>query len=186
VAEAAEPPTAEAVMYFETHIRPLLAGRCYPPGHSEREQAEAPLSDSAADPQAGRNHWAFQPLTRPAIPAVRPTDWPRTTLDTFVLARLESSDLRPAPDADRRTLVRRVYLRLLGLPPTPDQIAAFLADTRPDAYERLVDQLLNSPHFGERWGRHLLDLADRFAMVAQSAGAVRRVESHIYHEQSPR
>ena len=87
------------------------------------------------------------------------TDWPNSAIDTFVLSKLEEANLRPAGDADRRTLVRRMYLQLIGLPPTPQQLAAFLDDNGPDAIERLVDQLLDSPRFGERWGRHWLDLA---------------------------
>jgi hypothetical protein len=109
-----------------------------------------------------RRHWAFQPLTRPAPPAVRDAAWCRTTADRFVKAKLEAAGLTPSPEADRRTLIRRVTFDLLGLPPTPQEIDAFLADTRPNAYERVVDRLLESPHYGERWGRHWLDLA-RFA-----------------------
>ena len=112
-----------------------------------------------SDPITGRGHWAFRPLTEPQAPAVEATDWPRSTIDSFVLAQLESANLQPAPDADRSTLVRRIHFQLIGLPPTPEQVAAFLEDGRPDAFERLVDQLLKSPHFGERWGRHWLDLA---------------------------
>ena len=115
--------------------------------------------DNPSDPIAGREHWAFRRLTDQQPPAARATNWPRSPIDSFILARLEATDLQPAPDADRRTLLRRVYIQLIGLPPTPTQVASYLEDDRPDAYERLVDQLLNSPHFGERWGRHWLDLA---------------------------
>jgi hypothetical protein len=227
--------TAEGVEYFEKHIRPVLASRCYT-CHSSREQkreggllldsragweaggdngpavipgnvdgsrliqavrysdpelkmppdkalppdviarleqwvrmgAPDPRDESTlrqvrkenpSDPIVGREHWAFRPLTKQLPPATKSTDWPRSTIDSFILARLEAANLQPAPDADRRVLVRRVYIQLIGLPPTPGQVAAFLEDTRPDAYERLVNQLLNSPQFGERWGRHWLDLA---------------------------
>ena len=112
-----------------------------------------------SDPIAGREHWAFRPLSNLRPPATKANEWPRSTIDFFILSRLEAADLQPAPDADRRTLVRRVYVQLTGLPPTIDQIASFLQARRPDAYQRLVDQLLDSPHFGERWGRHWLDLA---------------------------
>ncbi|MEO1995420.1 MAG: DUF1549 and DUF1553 domain-containing protein, partial [Planctomycetaceae bacterium] len=108
---------------------------------------------------AGRNHWAFQPLAETQAAPAQQTDWPRTTIDTLVLARLQAANAAPAPDADRRTLGRRIYVQLIGLPPSPRQLAAFLDDDRPDAVEQLVDQLLTSPHFGERWGRHWLDLA---------------------------
>jgi hypothetical protein len=104
-------------------------------------------------------HWAFIPPTLPPVPSVRNTRWVRNTIDAFVLARLEKEGLTPSPEADRRTLIRRLSLDLLGLPPSPERVQAFLADTRPDAYERLVDSFLDSPHFGERWARHWLDLA---------------------------
>lgn len=120
-------------------------------------QADDPKDPS--DPIAGREHWAFRPLARTLPPVTRRTDWARSSIDAFVLAKLEAANLQPAPDGDRRTLMRRVYLQLIGLPPQSEEIAAFLADPRPDAYERLVDQLLASPQFGERWGRHWLDLA---------------------------
>ncbi len=112
-----------------------------------------------ADPIAGRSHWAFRPLASGKAPDVVAIGWPRSTVDTHVLARLEAAGLEPAPDAGRRVLVRRVFFKLIGLPPSPGEVAAFLEDTRPDALERLVDRLLDSPHFGERWGRHWLDLA---------------------------
>lgn len=112
-----------------------------------------------SDPDAGERHWSYRPLQPTALPSVQATDWPRSPIDRFILARLEAEGLQPAADADRRTLARRLYFQLLGLPPTPRQVQAFLDDPRPDARERLVDQLLDSPHFGERWGRHWLDLA---------------------------
>jgi hypothetical protein len=90
----------------------------------------------------------------------RPQDrWPRNPIDRFVLARLEKDKLTPSPEADRAALIRRLSLDLIGLPPTPTEIDAFLADRRPDAYDRQVDRLLASPHYGERWGRHWLDAA---------------------------
>ncbi len=104
-------------------------------------------------------HWAFVPPHRTALPAVRNTAWPSTPIDHFVLARLEKEGLAPSPEADRYTLVRRLYLDLLGLPPTPSEADAFVKDSRPDAYERLVDSLLASPRYGERWARRWLDLA---------------------------
>lgn len=112
-----------------------------------------------SDPILGRDHWAFRPLRNDGLPNVQGSDWPTSDMDRFILSRLEAADLRPAPDADRRTLVRRLFIQLTGLPPTPDQVQEFLADDRPDATARLVDRLLESHHFGERWGRHWLDLA---------------------------
>ena len=104
-------------------------------------------------------HWAFVGPTRPAAPAVKDESWVRNPIDRFVLARLEKEGIKPSPEADRATLIRRVCLDLLGLPPSIAEVDEFLADTRPDAYERLVDRLLESPHYGERWGRHWLDAA---------------------------
>jgi hypothetical protein len=108
---------------------------------------------------AGTTHWSFQRITRPPLPPVENMSWPRNPIDHFVLAKLEQEKVAPSPMADSVTLVRRIYLDLIGLPPTPDELNAFLADRRPDAYERLVDRLLESPHYGERWARHWLDLA---------------------------
>ncbi len=121
----------------------------------------AKLPDEAAGAAAARSsdHWSFQPLTRPDPPRVKDPSWVRNGVDAFVLARLEAAGLRPSPEAEKATLVRRLSLDLLGLPPTVQQIDEFLADTSGDAYERLVDRLLASPHYGERWGRHWLDVA---------------------------
>jgi hypothetical protein len=104
-------------------------------------------------------HWAFLPLQESAPPATKDAQWVRNPIDAFILARLEREGLRPSPEADRPTLLRRVSLDLIGLIPSPEEAHAFLDDTRPDAYERLVDRLLASPHYGERWGRHWLDQA---------------------------
>ena len=109
--------------------------------------------------RAGPSHWSFQPVSRLDPPAVEDHHWIRNPIDRFVLARLEAKQIRPSPQASQRTLTRRVSLDLIGLPPTPEEIAAFLADKAPGAYERLVDRLLDSPHYGERWGRHWLDIA---------------------------
>ena len=108
---------------------------------------------SAAEP-----HWSFRKITRPTPPRVRQSDWPRNGSDSFVLARLENENVAPSPEADRVTLIRRVTLDLIGLPPTPEEVAEFIHDEQPDAYERLVDRLLASPHYGERWARPWLDL----------------------------
>ncbi|MFM1822290.1 MAG: hypothetical protein RI967_556 [Planctomycetota bacterium] len=105
------------------------------------------------------SHWAYQPIARPEPPAPRDTAWPRNDLDRFVLAELEANGLAPAPEADRRTLLRRAYLDLVGVPPTLDEVESFVADRAPDAYERRLEALLASPMYGERWGRHWLDVA---------------------------
>jgi mono/diheme cytochrome c family protein len=106
-----------------------------------------------------RTHWAFQPVKKPNPPVVTNPDWLKTPLDAFVLAGLEAKGLTPSPAADRRTLIRRLTLDMHGLPPTPDEVAGFENDRSPDAYARLVERLLASPRYGERWGRHWLDVA---------------------------
>lgn len=106
-----------------------------------------------------RTHWAFRLPVSPELPAVGRTSWVRNAIDALVLARLEPEGLAPSPPADRTTLIRRLSLDLTGLPPSPAEVSAFLADRQPGAYERLVDRLLASPHYGEKWGRHWLDAA---------------------------
>ena len=119
------------------------------------------LSATPASAGAGPKHWSLRPRGRPAVPQFRhPTEraWVRNAVDAFVLQRLTQVGLHPAPEADRSTLLRRLSFDLTGLPPAPADIAAFLKDASPDAYERLVDRLLASPHYGEQWGRHWLDV----------------------------
>lgn len=115
--------------------------------------------DSASTDEKPERHWAYDPPVRPALPAVEQAAWVRNPIDAFILARLEREGWAPAPEAPRQTLIRRVSLDLTGLPPSPKEVDAFLADRSPDAYERLVDRLLASPHYGERWARPWLDLA---------------------------
>jgi hypothetical protein len=105
-----------------------------------------------------REHWAWQPIRPQEPPAVRDVSWPRDPVDRFLLAKLEAKGLHPAAATDKRTLIRRVTFDLTGLPPTPEEVEAFLADNSPDAYAKVVDRLLASPHYGERWARHWLDL----------------------------
>ena len=104
-------------------------------------------------------HWAFQPLSKPTPPAVKNASWGTNAIDKFILAKLEEKSMIAAPQADKETLLRRVYYDLTGLPPTPKQIDDFVRDQSPDAYLRVIDQLLNDPGYGERWGRHWLDTA---------------------------
>src|SRR5262249_40676268 len=123
---------------------------------------EPPLRETEATARVSeedRRFWAFQPPRRPPVPRVSAVGRVRTPIDAFLLARLEARGLSFNPDAPKEVLLRRLSFALLGLPPTPEQRAAFLADDRPDAYERLVDRFLASPLYGERWGRHWLDLA---------------------------
>jgi cytochrome c553 len=130
---------------------------------------------AASEPRSPQQtFWAFQPVRDPPLPSVKDATWPRTPIDRFLLARLESAHLAPAPPASRDTLLRRLTFDLTGLPPTPEEVEAFAADTRPDAYERLVDRLLASPEYGERWGRHWLDVVRYADTTANDANAVMR------------
>jgi hypothetical protein len=115
--------------------------------------------DSQQAMRASSNHWAFQPPKRWPEPSVRNSAWVRNSIDRFVLAKLEKGGLKPSPEADKVTLMRRLSFDLLGLPPNPADVDAFLADRGPNAYEQLVERMLASPHYGERWGRHWLDVA---------------------------
>jgi mono/diheme cytochrome c family protein len=130
---------------------------------------------------ADREHWAFRPLVRPALPAVNDNHWAHTSIDRFVLAQIEAKDLSPSAPADKPTLLRRVYFDLIGLPPTPEESQAFLQDEAPDAFEKVVDRLLASPQYGERWGRHWLDLA-RYADSSGFHSDVDRPEAWRYRD----
>ena len=114
---------------------------------------------TASKKKAGWDHWAFQRPQRTDPPPVKNAAWVRNPIDAFILARLEAAHIQPSPETGRNTLLRRVSLDLTGLPPTPQEIADFMADKSPNAYEKVVDRLLASPHYGERWGRNWLDLA---------------------------
>src|SRR4051794_12336781 len=131
-------------------------------------------TDKYADPashyeQTRRTHWAYQPIKLVPAPAVKNAGWAAGDIDRFVLAKLEQAGLRPSPPSDKRTLLRRVTFDLTGLPPTPEEVDAYLADSSPDALAKVVDRLLASPTFGERWGRHWLDVA----RYAESTGMSR-------------
>ncbi len=122
--------------------------------------APAPARDLPDDGKQGQTHWAFVPPVRPAVPLLStPASAIRSPIDAFVVAKLEAEGVRPSQEAERATLIRRASLDLTGLPPSPEEVEAFVRDSSPDAYERLVDRLLASPAYGERWGRHWLDLA---------------------------
>jgi len=123
-----------------------------------RTTATRAATGQQIDWKQARTHWAFQPLARPDQPTVQNTAWPRNAVDRFVLARLEKRRLQPVSPASRHSLIRRLTLDLTGVPPTGSEFDNFLADTRPGAWARLVDRLLASPAYGERWGRHWLDV----------------------------
>jgi hypothetical protein len=117
------------------------------------------LADAKAADSPPAKHWAFQPIRAPSIPVVKDASWPKSDLDRFVLAKLEAAGLKPAPPADRRTLIRRATFDVIGLPPTPEEIDAFVKDESSDAFAKVVERLLANPGYGERWGRHWLDVA---------------------------
>ena len=220
---AADEHDSQQVRFFETHVRPILASRCFrchgaekqkgdlrldsrqglmsggasgpavvpqkpdesllisaigyadenlqmPPSEKlpEREIADlrrwvaegAVFPEAIAAPaDAGKDFWAFQPPREPSLPEVKEQAWPKSPLDRFILAKLEERELHPAAAADKRTLLRRATYDLTGLPPTPEDVEAFLADESPEAFAKAVERLLDSPHYGERWGRHWLDIA---------------------------
>lgn len=122
-------------------------------------QEGAAWGSEAGDPASVQSLWSLQAVKRAEPPAIRDPDSARNAIDRFVIAKLERAGLDPSPEADRRTLIRRASLDLTGLPPTPQEVQAFVEDTAPGAYGRLVNRLLDSPHYGERWGRHWLDIA---------------------------
>lgn len=121
--------------------------------------ADGAVFPEATNAKADATHWAFVPPVKPSLPAVKDSAWAKSPIDRFILEKLEASGLRPAAAADKRTLIRRVTFDLTGLPPTPDEVDAFLTDNSSEAFARVVDRLLESPAYGERWGRHWLDVA---------------------------
>jgi hypothetical protein len=128
-------------------------------GAPDPREGTTTTTPRAVSLEEGRKLWAFGPLRRPAVPEVKDTAWARADLDRFILARLEVEGLRPNPPVERRKWIRRAYLDLIGLPPTPEEVQAFVEDSAPAVRQRLVERLLGSAHYGERWGRHWLDLA---------------------------
>jgi hypothetical protein len=136
-----------------------------------------PAADAVTYGGNGKKHWAFQPVAKQIPPAVKNASWVKNDIDRFVLARLESNGMTASAAADKRTLIRRAYYDLIGLPPTPEQVNVFLADNTPNAFEKVVDTLLASPHYGERWGRHWLDVARYSDTKGQF---VRQRESSVY------
>jgi mono/diheme cytochrome c family protein len=168
------PPKGEKLS--ETQINNLVAW--VKMGAPDPRAARPALTTASGEYSGGsKDHWAFKPLTKVAPPAVKSEAWVKNDLDRFILAKLEENGMTPNQPADKRTLIRRVYYDLIGLPPTPAEVQAFLQDESPDAFEKVVDQLLASPHYGERWGRHWLDVARYSDAKGQFD---RRRESSIY------
>ncbi|MBI2927609.1 MAG: DUF1553 domain-containing protein [Verrucomicrobia bacterium] len=146
--------SSEQIADLEAWVR---LGAPYPPTAviANRQSPIANQQSQIANPP----HWAFEPVTKPPVAPVKNNRWVQSPLDAFILAQLEARGLSPSPAADKRTLIRRAYFDLVGLPPTPAEVAAFLADRSPEAFARVVDHLLSSPRYGERWGRYWLDVA---------------------------
>ncbi|MHA3774254.1 PSD1 and planctomycete cytochrome C domain-containing protein [Verrucomicrobiota bacterium sgz303538] len=144
--------------------------------------APDPRSTAASAPLVGyknsnaKNHWAWQPIRAQAVPAVTNAAWPKTPVDSFVLAKLEASKITPSAPAERATLIRRAYFDLIGLPPMPWEVQAFVDDKSPSAWEKVIDRLLASPHYGERWGRYWLDVS----RYSDTKGDANRRESPVY------
>ena len=167
-------PLIEAIRYeHETRMPPkgklkereidvlsrwVAKGIPWPPVKAEQSTANSANAVGKIKDDEGRGFWSFQAIKAVPLPDARETAWLRSPIDRFVLTRLEEKGLRHAAPADRRTLLRRATFDLIGLPPTPDEIAAFLIDDSPLAFARVVDRLLASPRYGERWGRHWLDV----------------------------
>jgi len=161
--------TPQQIADFEAWVR---SGLPYP-----AKAAKA----SAIDFEKARTFWSFQPVRKPPLPAVRNAAWPGNPVDHFILARLEEKGLKAVEDADRRTLLRRATLDLTGLPPTPEEVDAFLADRGPDAFAKIIDRLLASRHYGERWGRHWLDVV-RYADTAGDGADYPIPQAHRYRD----
>lgn len=161
-----DPDASELLFRVESHDeldRMPPSGNRLAPAQIEAIRAWiAQGADWPGDDEPAPNHWAYLPPVRPALPEVGDQEWCRNPIDRFIRARLDEAGIEPSPEADRATLIRRLSLDLTGLPPTPEEVDAFLQDERSDAYGRLVDRLLASPRYGERWATPWLDLA-RFA-----------------------
>jgi hypothetical protein len=154
----------ESVKALEQWIRD---GAVWPGYDAESTPADTPASSADATfSENQKSYWAFQPIKDPVLPSVSDDSWPISPVDQFILARMERESLQPSPSADKRTLLRRVTYDLTGLPPTEEETAAFLADDSPDAWAKVVERLLASERYGEKWGQHWLDVV-RFA---ESAG----------------
>jgi uncharacterized protein DUF1553/uncharacterized protein DUF1549/cytochrome c len=126
---------------------------------------------------AGRSHWAFQPVKKAEVPQVKNTGWVANPIDAFVLAKLEAGSMQPSPSAERAALMRRAYFDIIGIPPTPEEVYAFINDKSPNAWEKVIDRLLASPQYGERWGRHWLDTA----RYSDTKGEVKKRKDDPYY-----
>ncbi|MEX1041679.1 MAG: PSD1 and planctomycete cytochrome C domain-containing protein [Pirellulaceae bacterium] len=168
---------AEEIKSLEHWVK---LGMPWPAGDTE---SAAPLSFDELLVEHRKTHWSYQPITDPAPPSVEPVDgkdWPRNELDHFVLSRLQAEGMTPSPEADKRTLIRRATYSLHGLPPTPEEVASFESDTSEDAYAKVIDRLLESPRYGQHWGRHWLDVARYSDTRGYAFGGRERRFPHAY------
>ncbi|MCC6362075.1 MAG: PSD1 domain-containing protein [Bryobacterales bacterium] len=170
--DPAKSPLMEAIRYTSLRIKMPPTGklpdeqisdfenwiRMGAPDPRKEEQPSPTARKKTIDWEQARKYWAFQPVRKPAVPTVQNVSWVRTPVDAFVLAKLGERRLNPAPPADKRSWIRRVTFDLIGLPPTPEEVTAYLSDNSAEADRRVVDRLLSSPHYGERWARPWLDL----------------------------
>jgi hypothetical protein len=162
----------------------LLTGHY--PGEKDDKPSDAEVGEGRKklaefQKQVSAYRWTpFETVSRPDVPKVKNTAWIRNPIDAFIAAEHEERGLKPRPEATRTVLLRRVYLDLIGLPPTPEELHAFLDDKAPDAYEKVVDKLLASPRYGERWGRHWMDVW-RYSDWAGWGAQVRDSQPHIWH-----
>jgi hypothetical protein len=159
-----------------------MIGRWIAAGAPTLRPEPAALAPEQAFTPEEQEFWAFQPIRTPALPKVAHTERVATSADAFLLARLEAQGLTYAPEATKRALLRRATFDLIGLPPTPEEAATFIADTAPDAYERLLDRLLASPRYGERWGRHWLDVAGYADSEGYTAEDTVRKDAYKYRD----
>ena len=182
----------KAIRYRDAHLQMPPSGRL---ADSEIADIEHWISRGAADPRAkatkfarpamditeGKKFWSFQPLKRPDLPTVQHQQWPTSPIDHFVLAKMEEHGFAPGPDAERRAWLRRATFDLIGLPPSLDEVENFLSDTSSEAYARVVDRLLESPRYGERWGRYWLDIV-RYADTAGDNSDFPIPQLHLYRD----
>jgi hypothetical protein len=176
--------SAEQIGDLEEWVR---RGAPWPGGDGEDGAGAATAATASLVSDEDRAFWSFQPLAAPEPPAVGNEAWTRGPIDRFVLARLEAEGLEPLGDASKRVLIRRATFDLTGLPPTPEEIDAFLADDSPDAFAKVIDRLLASPHYGERWGRHWLDVVrygedDGRTLAEDESGQERYPNAYVYRD----
>ena len=168
------PPTSKGGKLSDTQIADIAAWiKMGAPDPRKEVATKSKMSGLTAKAKA---HWAYQPVKMPAVPQPKNPQWCKTPVDAFILKKLQDASMVPSPDADRETLLRRVTLDLTGLPPTFAEVSAFIGDTDPKAYEKVVDRLLKSPSYGERWGRHWLDTARYSDTIGGERNAARTTE----------